>query len=151
MEVDNFIFIKNNIKENQVLMSLDVSKNNLGIALSSVGLKLALPKLTIVRGTFDEDLIKIKNLILKYDIFALVVGLPLNSDGSKNKNTQAVNSFCFLLKKHISNPIYMQDERFSTKYITNSSFSKKKAINKAIDESSAAWFLQIFLDKLQRV
>jgi putative Holliday junction resolvase len=147
MEVDNFIFIKNNIKENQVLMSLDVSKNNLGIALSSVGLKLALPKLTIVRGSFDEDLTKIKNLILKYDIFALVVGLPLNSDGSKNQNTQAVNSFCSLLKKHLSLPIYMQDERFSTKYLINSTLTK----NKAIDESSAAWFLQIFLDKLHKV
>ncbi|MCL2567280.1 MAG: Holliday junction resolvase RuvX [Alphaproteobacteria bacterium] len=140
MIVAELSYIKNHIKKNQRLLSLDVSKNNLGLATSDANLLLAFPLKTIKRTKFKDDITLLQKIISREDIFALVVGFPYDGDGSLNERTQSIKDFANELLKHIDIPIFFQDERFSTKMIKN----KKQDI----DSQAAAWFLQIFLDKL---
>lgn len=144
MIIEDINYIKVNIKKNQKLLGLDVSKNNIGLATTDTNLSLAFPLSTIKRTQFKLDIDKLKKVILEENIFALVIGFPYDGDGSRNERTQSTKDFANELLKHIDVPIFFQDERFST-YVIKTSSSKGRS--KSIDEQAAAWFLQIFIDK----
>ncbi len=145
MIIKDLSFIKQNISKNQKILSLDVSKNNIGIAVSDCQLTLAFPLKTLKRSMFIKDIILLKNLIKSENAFAIIVGYPLDGDGKGNHKTQSVTDFAKEILKHIDIPIFFQDERFSTNIIANRVI---KGNQKDVDSQAAAWFLQIFLDKL---
>ncbi len=145
MIIDNLEFIKNNIKSNQKLMALDVSKNNLGIALSDISHKIAFPKLTIVRKNLIPDIQQIISIIKQENVFALIIGLPLEKNGSSKERVQSIKTFALNILKQIEIPIFFQDERFSTYFVENNNLNNNK---KDVDSQASAWFLQIILDKL---
>ncbi|MDR0484016.1 MAG: Holliday junction resolvase RuvX [Alphaproteobacteria bacterium] len=148
MIMEDIQFIKKHIGKNQRLLSLDVSKNNIGLATSDSNLSLAFPLKTIKRTQFKNDIILLKKIIATEEIFALVIGFPYDGDGSLNERTQSTKDFAKEVLKHIDIPIFFQDERFSTNLVKHNNLKKN---NKDIDEQAAAWFLQIFLDKLNNV
>ncbi len=145
MIIGDLSYVKNNINKNQKILGLDVSKNNIGLATTDSMIRLAFPLKTIKRTQFKNDIIILKEVIKKENIFAFVIGFPYDGDGSKNERTQSTKDFANEILKHIDIPIFFQDERFSTYAITT---VNKKDRSKNIDEQAAAWFLQIFLDKL---
>ena len=145
MIIDNLEFIKNNIKIPQKLMGLDVSKNNLGIALSDISHKIAFPKLTIIRKNLIQDIQKLIAIISQENVFALIIGLPLEKNGDSKERVQSTKTFALNLLKQIEIPIFFQDERFSTYFVENNNINNNK---KDVDSQASAWFLQIVLDKL---
>jgi putative Holliday junction resolvase len=144
MPIDNINYFIENMKVGEKLMSIDVSKNNLGIAVSDPLLLMAFIKPTIGRTYLDKDLKTIVDYIKKENIFALIIGLPLNKEGKENFRVQSIKTFTSNLLKIIDIPIYYQDERYSTIAIENNPYTSKKNM----DSQSASWFLQIVLDKI---
>ncbi|MDR2008302.1 MAG: Holliday junction resolvase RuvX [Alphaproteobacteria bacterium] len=140
MIIEDITYIKGNIAKNQRLLALDVSKNNIGMATSDANLRLAFPLKTIKRTQFKNDVLLLQKVIASEEIFALVIGFPYDGDGSLNERTQSTKDFAREVLKHMEIPIFFQDERFSTQVVKNK--------NKDVDSQAAAWFLQIFLDKL---
>ncbi len=150
MIITEISYIKEHIQKDQKLLGLDVSKNNIGLATTDARLSLAFPLNTIKRTQFKHDMEKLQKVIKQENVFALVIGFPYDGDGTLNTRTQSTKDFAHELLKHIEIPIFFQDERFSTYAIkTKSSKNITKNHSKNIDEQAAAWFLQIFIDKLK--
>lgn len=130
---------------NKKLLAIDVSKNNLGLATSDLSLNVAFSQPQILRTNLQKDLATIRQYIIKNNIGAVIVGLPLDRNGNINSRVQSVKTFVSFLLKEIDIPIYYQDERYSTLAIENNPHTLKANM----DSQSAMWFLQIVLDKIK--
>ena len=145
--------LKNLIDEtliSQILVGLDVGNKTIRIAVSDRSFTIATPINTVSRKGTKKDLFKIKEYLNEYEIGAFIVGLPLSLDGNENEQTNKIRKFSNELKLFFSKPIDFWDERYSSdiifKEMRKSDFSTKK-IKKKIDQQSAAYILQGYLDK----
>jgi putative Holliday junction resolvase len=96
------------------LLALDVSKRALGVAGADAGWRLATPLTTIRRHRFAQDLEQIERIIRERAAAALVLGWPLNMDGSEGPRCQAVRAFAERLDATLGLPILLWDERLTT-------------------------------------
>lgn len=134
----------------QRLLGLDIGEKTIGIALSDTTRRIASPLLTIKRRKFTEDAAELAGLIKKHGIGGLVIGLPLNVDGSEGRKCQSVRQFGRNFLKLMDIAVYFQDERFSTVIVNEAmlegglSFQKREA---AVDKLAACYILQGMLDK----
>ena len=137
----------------QILVGLDVGFKTIGIAVSDRSLIIATPINTVSRKGTKKDLLKIKDFLIEYDIGGFIVGLPLSLDGSENEQTKKNRVFANELQNYFSLPIEYCDERYSSdiifKELRKSDFSKTK-IKKKLDQQSAAYILQGYLDKYRK-
>jgi putative Holliday junction resolvase len=136
------------------LMGLDVGTKTIGLALSDVERRLASPLETIRRVKFGEDADRLTKLVAQFDIAALIVGLPLNMDGSEGPRAQATRAFMRNLGARFSLRYAFWDERLSTAAVTreliaqDASRAKRAAV---VDRMAAAYILQGALDRLRRL
>ena len=134
----------------QILVGLDVGYKTIGIAVSDRSFTIATPINTVNRNGTKKDLFKIKEYLNEYEIGAFIVGLPLSLDGNENEQTNKIRKFSSELKLFFSKPIDFWDERYSSdiifKEMRRSDFSSTK-IKKKLDQQSAAYILQGYLDK----
>jgi putative Holliday junction resolvase len=135
------------------LMGLDLGEKTIGIAVSDPGHMIATPVTTIRRSKFAEDADKLLKLVDERQVGGLVIGLPLNMDGSEGPRCQSVRQFARNLARLRDLPILFWDERLSTVAVTRDMISAdlsraKRA--KIVDESAAAFILQGALDSLKR-
>ena len=135
------------------LLGVDPGKKRVGIAISDENKIVATPYLTIVRNNFSTFLAQINKIIYDNDIRGLVIGNPINMDGSPSQSSQSAKDLAINLSKNISIPITMWDERLSSRGAFNLSndlnVNTSKKISK-LDENSAAFILQGALDFLNR-
>ena len=143
-------FKKNNPKKCR-LIGLDLGSKRIGVAICDENWSIATPFKTIQKTT-KENLIKdLNEIILENNIEGIVIGNPINMDGSFGKSAQSINDKAKVIEKELDLIIAMWDERLSTSGAFNISsnldinFSKKK---KNIDEKAAAFILQGALDYL---
>lgn len=138
---------------NQKLMALDLGTKTIGIAFSDVGLSIATARETLVRKKFTQDAEFILALAAEENVFAIILGLPLNMDGSEGPRAQSTRAFVRNLSKLTELPITFQDERLSTyaaeQAMLEADLSRKKRKEK-IDAVAAAVILQGALDRLNR-
>jgi putative Holliday junction resolvase len=135
------------------LLALDVSKRALGVAGADAGWRLATPLVTIRRRRFAQDLERLQSIMHERATGALVLGWPLNMDGSEGPRCQAVRAFAGNLDAALDLPILLWDERLTT-------FAAEEAADHAglrgrkraemIDALAAAAILQDLLAALQR-
>ncbi|WP_374311497.1 Holliday junction resolvase RuvX [Dongia sp.] len=135
------------------LMGLDLGEKTIGIAVSDPGHVIATPITTIRRSKFTEDAKHLLKLVDERQVAGLVIGLPLNMDGSEGPRCQSVRQFASNLAKLRDMPMMFWDERLSTVAVTRDMISAdlsraKRA--KIVDESAAAFILQGALDSLKR-
>ncbi|MBD3166440.1 Holliday junction resolvase RuvX [bacterium] len=133
------------------ILALDWGHKRIGLALSDPGRMLASPLHTLDARPVDGLLRKLRDLITEYDIVQLVVGLPLNMDGTQSDGVLKARELAERLKD-LELPIDWQDERLS-------SFSAEKKLREAgrkpsrnkamVDRAAAAVFLQEYLDSRQ--
>jgi putative Holliday junction resolvase len=135
------------------LLGVDPGKKRVGIAISDENKIVATPYSTIVRNNFSTLLTQINKIIYDNDIRGLVIGNPINMDGSPSQSSQSAKDLAINLSKNISIPITMWDERLSSR----GAFSLTKELNvntskkvSKLDENSAAFILQGALDFLNR-
>jgi putative Holliday junction resolvase len=135
------------------LLALDVSKRALGVAGADAGWWLATPLTTIRRRRWAEDLERLETIVRERAAGALVLGWPLNMDGSEGPRCQAVRAFADRLDLALGLPILLWDERLTT-------FAAEEAAEQAglrgrrraemLDALAAAAVLQDFLNALGR-
>jgi len=135
------------------LLGVDPGKKRVGIAISDENKIVATPYSTIIRNNFSTLLTQINKIIYDNDIRGLVIGNPINMDGSPSQSSQSAKDLAINLSKNISIPITMWDERLSSRGAFNLSnelnVNTSKKISK-LDENSAAFILQGALDFLRR-
>ena len=136
------------------LLGLDVGSKTVGLALSDVTRSIATPYHTLRRTKFTKDAEAIREVIEQNGVGALVIGLPLNLDGSEGPRAQSTRAFARNLAAHIQVPIAFWDERLSTaaveRHLIEADASRKRRAQ-VIDRMAAAYILQGALDRLSRL
>jgi putative holliday junction resolvase len=134
------------------LMGLDIGTKTIGLALSDVERRLASPFDTIRRRRFSEDSINLMKRAAEFQIAALVVGLPLNMDGSEGPRAQSTRAFVRNLPPQLL--VSFWDERLSTALVTRELIAQDVSRRKRaqiIDRMAAAYILQGALDRLANI
>jgi putative Holliday junction resolvase len=133
------------------LIGLDLGTKTIGLALSDLGRGIASPMETIRRKKFTQDAEQLLAICAKQVVGGIVLGLPLNMDGSEGPRAQATRAFARNLSQKTDLPITYWDERLSTAAVTrtlleaDSSRAKRAEV---VDKMAAAFILQGFLDRL---
>ena len=134
----------------QILVGLDIGYKTIGIAVSDRSFTIATPLNTVSRKGTKKDLPKIKDFLNEYNIGGFILGLPLSLDGNENEHTSKIRKFSIELQSFFLVPFEFWDERYSSdiifKELRKSDFSSSR-IKKKLDQQSAAYILQGYLDK----
>jgi len=136
-----------------VLIGLDLGSKTIGIAASDPDRRVAAPVETISRQRFNLDAQRILDLAAERRAAGLVLGLPINMDGSEGPRAQATRAFARNLARLTALPIALWDERLSTAAVeraliaADASRAKRRTV---IDQHAAAYILQGALDRLSR-
>ena len=135
------------------LAGLDVGTKTIGLAICDSGWSFAGPAETIRRTKFSADLELLRDFIQRESAVGLVVGLPLNLDGSDSPRTQSVRAFARNLLA-LGLPILLWDERWSTQAVQramiDADVSRAKRAQ-AVDKLAAAHILQGAIDALANI
>jgi putative Holliday junction resolvase len=133
-----------------VLLGLDPGTKTIGLALCDAGWRFASPTKTIVRRKFRDDKAEIAALIAARDVRGMVIGLPINMDGSDSPRAQAARAMARNLAD-LALPILMWDERWSTvaaeRAMIDQDMSRARRAER-IDAHAAALILQGAIDAL---
>jgi len=139
------------LPERGALLGLDLGTKTIGVAVSDPDRRIAAPVETIARTRFTADANRILELARVRRVTALVLGLPINMDGSEGQRAQSTRAFARNLSRLTDLPIALWDERLSTAAVeraliaADASRAKRKAV---IDQHAAAYILQGALDRL---
>ena len=133
------------------LIGLDLGSKRIGVSICDEKQLIATPLKTINRNTLNELIAELKEIIDENDIKGIIIGNPLNMDGSSGRSAQSVKDTSQKIEESINIPICLWDERLSTVGAFN--LSSQLDINvskreKKIDENAAAFILQGAIDFL---
>ncbi len=132
------------------LAGLDVGTKTIGVALCDAGWSFATPAELIRRGKFSADLERLKAVIATQQVTGLVIGLPLNLDGSESPRTQSTRAFARNVEP-LGLPILLWDERWSTQAVTRTLIdadTTRARRAELVDKMAAAYILQGAIDAL---
>lgn len=133
------------------LMGVDLGTKTIGLALSDPDRRIASPLETIRRAKFGPDAARIAAIVAQHAVAGLVVGLPLNMDGSSGPRVQATRAFMRNLGPLLPCPIVPWDERLSTVAVTRmliEADTSRARRGEVVDKVAAAYILQGALDRL---
>ena len=133
------------------LIGLDLGSKRIGVSICDEKQLIATPLKTITRNTLNELIVELKVIIDENNIKGIIIGNPLNMDGSSGRSAQSVKDTSQKIDENIKIPICLWDERLSTVGAFN--LSSQLDINvskreKKIDENAAAFILQGAIDFL---
>jgi len=132
------------------LAGLDVGTKTIGLAVCDSGWSFAGPVETIRRTKFTADLDRLRAFVSRHGVVGLVVGLPLNMDGSDSPRTQSVRAFARNLAP-LGLPVLLWDERWSTQAVERAMIDADVSRSRradAVDKLAAAHILQGAIDAL---
>ena len=141
---------RDTLPEGGRLLGLDVGTKTIGLALCDAGWTIATPAELLRRGKFSADLETLRTLAEAQQVKGLVVGLPLNLDGSDSPRTQSVRAFARNLEP-VGLPILLWDERWSTQAVTRTLLAadaSRARRAELVDKMAAAYILQGAIDAL---
>ncbi|WP_298967303.1 Holliday junction resolvase RuvX [uncultured Methylobacterium sp.] len=133
------------------LLGLDLGTRTIGLALSDAGRRIASPLETIKRVKFTPDAARLVEIAGRHAIGGLVIGLPLNMDGSEGPRAQSTRAFVRNLKPILPLPVLLWDERLSTAAVTRTLLeadASRARRGELVDKLAAAYILQGCLDVL---
>ena len=136
------------------LLGLDLGTKTIGLALSDVERRIASPLDTIRRVKFTRDVEQLAAAARRFEVAALVVGLPLNMAGSEGPRAQSTRAFVRQLAGPLPLPVCFWDERLSTAAVTRSLIAQDVSRAKrgeVVDRMAAAYILQGALDRLRHL
>ena len=146
--LDIDVFIEKTKKKSR-LIGIDPGGKRIGIALSDENKIIATPYTTIIKENYRDLVDQIKKIVKEYDIDGIVIGNPINMDGTEGPSSQSAKDLAKNLSKDITENITLWDERLSSQGAFN--LSNDLSINsskkvKKLDENSAQFILQGILD-----
>ena len=136
------------------LLGLDLGEKTIGLALSDTSLSIATPMQTLKRGKFSADAPQLDIIISAQGVGALVVGLPLNMDGTDGPSAQSARAFGRNWVNRSPLPVVFQDERLSTSAVTRTLLdadASRRRRDEVVDKMAAAYLLQGALDRLRNL
>jgi putative Holliday junction resolvase len=142
------------LPRNGPLIGLDLGTKTIGLALSDIGRQIASPLRTIGRTRFSADARALLAETKNHGAVGLILGLPLNMDGSEGPRVQATRAFARNLAALTNLPIVFWDERLSTAAVTRTLIdadASRKRRGEVIDKMAAAYILQGALDRLYKI
>ncbi len=143
--------LKKKLSTRSRLIGLDLGSKRIGIGICDENHKIATPFKTLIKTNLDDFIKQLKEIIEENNIKGIIVGNPVNMDGSFGKSSQSVKDTVINLEKFIDIPFTLWDERLST--VGSFNISSQLDINvskreKDIDKNAAAFILQGALDYL---
>ncbi len=149
---DNFLEAMAQFPSSGALLGLDLGTKTIGLAVSNPERSLATPLATIRRKKFTTDAEELLEFATSRQVVGLILGLPLNMDGSEGPRAQATRAFARNLGGKTDLPIAYWDERLSTAAAERELISldtKRAKRAEIIDEMAASYILQGALDRLK--
>jgi putative holliday junction resolvase len=138
----------------QRLLGLDLGEKTIGIALSDTSRSVATPMETLRRSKFSTDATKLEKVVAEQNVGTVVIGLPLNMDGSDGPSAQSARAFGRNLAARMTVPIVFWDERLSTVAVTRTLLdadASRQRRAEVVDKMAAAYILQGALDRLRHM
>ena len=133
------------------LIGIDLGTKRIGIAICDENQKIATPFKTINKNKLKDVIVELKQIIEENNIKGIIIGNPINMDGSYGKSSQSAHDISENISKNINLPVCMWDERLSTVGAFNLSSQLDINVNKReknIDQNAAAFILQGAIDFL---
>jgi putative Holliday junction resolvase len=134
------------------IMGLDLGSKTIGVALSDTLRSIASPHSLIKRSKFKADALALLTICVEQEVCAILLGLPINMDGSSGPRVQSTQAFARNLQPYTDIPIGFWDERLSTAAVERTlidadrSRARRKEL---IDKMAASYILQGALDRLK--
>ena len=133
------------------IIGLDLGTKRIGVSICDENQSIATPYKTLIKKDTKNFIYEIKEIVDENDVKAIIIGNPINMDGSQGKSSQSVKDIANNISKFINLPICLWDERLSTVGAFN--ISSQLDINvskreKDIDKNAAAFILQGAIDYL---
>ena len=154
MIYDDYFSLAKNLKKEGRLLALDVGKKIIGVAISDALKMISNPKSAIIRRGSKSDFVEIKKIISDNSVEALIIGLPLNMNGSESEMSGFVRRFADNLDSFLGDyKITFFDERL-TSFAAEDLIKRKVKLRKVkeknlVDQIAASLILQSFLDELE--
>tara|TARA_B100001173_G_scaffold308788_1_gene319751 strand:+ start:663 stop:1172 length:510 start_codon:yes stop_codon:yes gene_type:complete len=150
LDIEDF---RKKLEKKSRLMGIDPGRKRIGIAISDENKIVATPYTTIVKNKYSDFVKDIKKIVEDNEIEGIVIGNPINMDGSPSQSSQSAKDLAINLSKDITENIILWDERLSSQGAFNLSddlgLNTTKKVKK-LDENSAQFILQGVLDYLSK-
>jgi len=150
IDIEDF---KKSIGKKSRLLGIDPGKNRIGLAISDEDKLVSTPLKTIVKKNNSNFINEIKQIIVENNIKGIIVGNPINMDGSRGPSAQSANDFANYISNNISIPVSMWDERLSSEGAFNLSSNLDINVSKKVeklDQNAASFILQGAIDYITR-
>ena len=150
LDIEEF---KKSIGKKSRLLGIDPGKNRVGIAISDENKVVSTPLKTILKKNNSNFLNEIKEIILENNVKGIIIGHPINMDGSTGPSAQSAKDFAVYISNNVSIPVSMWDERLSSQGAFNLSSNLDINVSKKVDkldENAASFILQRAIDYIRR-
>ncbi len=150
LDIEEF---KKSIGKKSRLLGIDPGKNRVGIAISDENKVVSTPLKTILKKNNPNFLNEIKEIILENNVKGIIIGHPINMDGSTGPSAQSAKDFAVYISNNVSIPVSMWDERLSSQGAFNLSSNLDINVSKKVDkldENAASFILQGAIDYIRR-
>ena len=152
VNTDEFADISNVPREGRIV-ALDPGTKRIGVAICDELRFTTRPLVVITRSSWKKLLDNVKNIIAEFDVTALVIGLPLESDGAESAMSAEARDIARKFSLSLEIPVYLQDERVTSYEAKSRLWSEGKSIKQtreSVDAVAAAIILGDFLDRIDR-
>lgn len=136
------------------VLGLDLGSKTIGVALSDTLRSISTPHSLIKRVKFKADALTLLTLCIEHDVCGILLGLPMNMDGSSGPRVQSTRAFAKNLEPFTGIPIGFWDERLSTAAVTRTLIEADRSRarrQELVDKMAAAYILQGALDRLKSI
>ena len=150
IDIEDF---KKSIEKKSRLLGIDPGKNRIGIAISDEDKLISTQLKTIFKKNNSNFINEIQTIIEENNIKGIIVGNPINMDGSKGPSAQSAEDFSKYISNNVSIPVTMWDERLSSQGAFNLSSNLDVNISKKVnklDQNAASFILQGAIDYIRR-
>jgi putative holliday junction resolvase len=150
LDIEDF---KKKLEKRSRLMGIDPGRKRIGIAISDENKIIATAYTTLIKNKYSEFVKEIKNIVDENQIKGIVIGNPINMDGSPSQSSQSAKDLAINLSKDVTENITLWDERLSSQgafNLSNKIASNTSSAVKKLDENSAQFILQGALDYLTK-
>lgn len=154
MTIVDLTNIKSELKPGSRLLGLDLGSKTIGLALTDTTLSIATPLKSLPRAKFSHVVESIMTIVRTHGVGGVVIGLPLNLNGSEGPAAQSARAFARNLAQRLAIPVCFWDERLSTAAVTRTLLdadASRKRRAQLVDKMAAAFILQGAIDRLQNV
>ena len=150
LDIEDF---KKSIGKKSRLLGVDPGKNRVGLAISDEDKLVSTPFKTIIKKNNSNFINEFKRIIIENNIKGIIIGNPINMDGSSGPSAQSAKDFARYISNNVSVPVSMWDERLSSQGAFNLSSNLDINVSKRVeklDENAASFILQGAIDYIRR-